>query len=453
VATTDPSPAAPAAAPAAGRTTGPTAEPNAGSVPAGWHPPRRVLELAELILAGFCPQDAGLPVGLPAPPEVAEAALRGGALVLEDAEGIPVAALHEVRPAGGGGLDGRLEPVRPFAHGPLRAARRTPAQLRRELAPGPRLVVAVEGSLDAGWPERVAEAAQRAGAVQVLVLALVGDGRRRDLPAAGVLAAARAAAAELPVPAITVPVAVPRWPGEAALSRRLVAVAAAALGADDLLPDAGDAGDAGDADAADARPRHAASAAELARAVPPPHRRGVTVFFTGLSGSGKSTVARGLAEALAAHRTVSLLDGDEVRRLLSAGLGFSRADRDLNIRRIGFVAAEITRHGGMAICAPIAPFAQARDEVRAWVEEVGDFVLVHVATPLAECERRDRKGLYAKARQGLIPDFTGISSPYEIPENADLRLDASQMPVGEAVEAVRSLLERRGYLADPAAGD
>jgi sulfate adenylyltransferase len=177
----------------------------------------------------------------------------------------------------------------------------------------------------------------------------------------------------------------------------------------------------------------------------------VTVFFTGLSGSGKSTVARGLAESVAAVRSVSLLDGDEVRRLLSAGLGFSRADRDLNIRRIGFVAAEITRHGGMAICAPIAPFAQARDEVREWVEEVGDFVLIHVATPLAECERRDRKGLYARARQGLIPDFTGISSPYEVPEDADLRLDTSRMPVAEAVEAVRSLLERRGYLTDPAA--
>jgi sulfate adenylyltransferase len=407
-----------------------------------------VLELAELILAGFCPQGGGLPVGLPAPPEVAEAALSAGAVVLEDAEGAPVAALHEVRPAAGGGLDGRLEPLRPFAHGPVRAARRTPAQLGPELVPGPRLAVAVEGSLDAGWPERVAEAARRAGAVQVLVLALVGDGRRRDLPAQGLLAAAGAASAELPVPAVTVPVAVPRWPGDASVGGRLVASAAAALGAD-LLPTDADA--TTDADT-DAGPRHAASVAELARAVPAPHRRGVTVFFTGLSGSGKSTVARGLAEAVAAHRTVSLLDGDEVRRLLSAGLGFSRADRDLNIRRIGYVAAEITRHGGMAICAPIAPFAQARDEVRQWVEEVGDFVLVHVATPLAECERRDRKGLYARARQGLIPDFTGISSPYEVPEDADLRLDTSRMAVAEAVEAVRSLLDGRGYLTGPAAG-
>jgi sulfate adenylyltransferase len=182
--------------------------------------------------------------------------------------------------------------------------------------------------------------------------------------------------------------------------------------------------------------------------MPPPDRRGVTIFFTGLSGSGKSTVAKALADELAERtsRTVSLLDGDEVRRMLSAGLGFSRTDRDLNIRRIGFVAAEVNRHGGMAICAPIAPFAQTRAQVRAAVEEVGDFVLIHISTPLAECERRDRKGLYAKARRGEIPDFTGISSPYEVPVDADLRLDTSRLNVVDAVGAVWALLEARGYL-------
>jgi sulfate adenylyltransferase len=175
------------------------------------------------------------------------------------------------------------------------------------------------------------------------------------------------------------------------------------------------------------------------------------IAIDGPAGSGKSTVAKALAEAVAERtpRRCSLLDGDEVRRLLSAGLGFSRADRDLNIRRIGFVAAEVTRHGGLAICAPIAPFAQAREDVRAMVEEVGDFLLVHVSTPLEVCERRDRKGLYAKARQGLIPEFTGISSPYEEPVDADLRLDTSRVAVGEAVEAVWSVLERRGYLGRP----
>ncbi|HET9656773.1 MAG TPA: adenylyl-sulfate kinase, partial [Kineosporiaceae bacterium] len=200
---------------------------------------------------------------------------------------------------------------------------------------------------------------------------------------------------------------------------------------------------------------HPASRRELDRFRRAPDRRGVTVFLTGLSGSGKSTIARGLAERLLddGRREISLLDGDEVRRLLSHGLGFSRADRDLNIRRIGFVAAEITRHGGLAICAPIAPFEQVRREVRERVEEVGDFVLVHVSTPLAECERRDRKGLYARARQGLVAEFTGISSPYEAPEDADLRVDTTGIGEDEAVDRVWQLLLSRGYLGtsvDPA---
>ncbi|MBC6459061.1 adenylyl-sulfate kinase [Actinomadura sp. HBU206391] len=191
-----------------------------------------------------------------------------------------------------------------------------------------------------------------------------------------------------------------------------------------------------------------AVAAELAAARPPRHRRGVTVFFTGLSGSGKSTIARGLADALIEHtsRTVSLLDGDVVRRLLSAGLTFSKTDRDLNIRRIGYVAAEVTRHGGVAVCAPIAPYAATRAEVRRMVSAAGDFVLIHVATPLAECERRDRKGLYAKARAGLVPEFTGISDPYEEPDDADLVLDTSQLTPDEAVRAVLDLLEAGGWV-------
>ena len=146
----------------------------------------------------------------------------------------------------------------------------------------------------------------------------------------------------------------------------------------------------------------AAVAAELRRARPPRSARGVVVFCTGLSGSGKSTLARDLRDALLERgdRTVSLLDGDLVRRLLSAGLTFSREDRDLNIARIGYVAAEVARHGGIAICAPIAPYAAARAGVRRMVSEVGDFVLVHVSTPLEVCEARDRKGLYAQARAG-----------------------------------------------------
>ncbi|NED99681.1 adenylyl-sulfate kinase [Phytoactinopolyspora halotolerans] len=176
--------------------------------------------------------------------------------------------------------------------------------------------------------------------------------------------------------------------------------------------------------------------------------RGVVVFFTGLSGSGKSTVARAVVDRLTeiTDRTVTLLDGDIVRRHLSAGLGFSRIDRDRNIERIGFVAAEIARHGGITVCAPIAPFAATRARVRAMAEAGGDFLLVHVATPLEECERRDRKGLYARARRGEIPDFTGISSPYEAPEDADLVLDTTHVTIQQARDTVLDLLTTGGWV-------
>jgi sulfate adenylyltransferase len=189
-------------------------------------------------------------------------------------------------------------------------------------------------------------------------------------------------------------------------------------------------------------------AAELRRARPPRSARGLVVFFTGLSGSGKSTLARDLRDALLERgdRTVSLLDGDLVRRLLSAGLTFSREDRDLNIARIGYVATEVARHGGIAICAPIAPYAAARSAVRSMVSEVGDFVLVHVSTPLAVCEARDRKGLYAKARAGVIGSFTGISDPYEEPADADVVLDTSLVSRRDAVAAVLAHLSRGGWL-------
>jgi sulfate adenylyltransferase len=190
-------------------------------------------------------------------------------------------------------------------------------------------------------------------------------------------------------------------------------------------------------------------ARELRRARPPRAERGLAIFFTGLSGSGKSTIARGLAEALTERgdRTVSLLDGDHVRHLLSAGLSFSRADRDLNIARIGYVAAEVARHGGIAICAPIAPFAEARAAARRMVTEVGDFLLIYVSTPVDVCAARDRKGLYAKARAGLIKGFTGVSDPYEEPHDADLVLDTSAMTRQQAVDAVLQLLTAGGWLA------
>lgn len=179
---------------------------------------------------------------------------------------------------------------------------------------------------------------------------------------------------------------------------------------------------------------------------------GLVIFFTGLSGSGKSTVARALTHHLIEHYEleVSLLDGDVVRRHLSHGLTFSVADRNTNVQRIGWVAAEIARHGGIAVASPIAPFDATRRGIRQMViERGGHFLLVHVTTPLAECERRDRKGLYAKARAGLIPDFTGISSPYESPEDADLRLDTTMADVVTLRDTVLGELEVRGWLPPP----
>jgi sulfate adenylyltransferase len=191
-----------------------------------------------------------------------------------------------------------------------------------------------------------------------------------------------------------------------------------------------------------------AVARELRRARPPRAERGFVLFLTGLSGSGKSTIARDLCDVLAERgdRQVSLLDGDLVRQLLSAGLTFSRADRDLNVARIGYVAAEIARHGGIAVCAPIAPYASARDRVRKMVTDVGDFLLIHVATPIEVCEARDRKGLYAKARAGLIAEFTGVSDPYQEPADADLTIDTSTMTRQEATSAVLTLLTSGGWL-------
>ena len=160
-----------------------------------------------------------------------------------------------------------------------------------------------------------------------------------------------------------------------------------------------------------------AVADELARSHPPRRRQGVTLLFTGLSGSGKSTIANVLLVKLLemGGRPVTLLDGDLVRKNLSSELGFSREHRDINIRRIGYVASEITKNGGIAICAPIAPYDEVRRQVRAMIEPLGGFMVVHVATALEVCEARDRKGLYAKARAGIIEEFTGISDPYEAP--------------------------------------
>lgn len=193
-------------------------------------------------------------------------------------------------------------------------------------------------------------------------------------------------------------------------------------------------------------------ARELRRRHPPRSRKGFTVFFTGLSGSGKSTVANVLRTKLleAGGRSVTLLDGDIVRRNLSSELGFSRDHRDLNIRRIGFVASEITKGGGIALCAPIAPYAHVRKQNRELVAQYGGYVLVYLSTPLEVCESRDRKGLYAKARAGIIREFTGVSDPYQIPDDADVVLDTTDITPEEAAQKVYLFLEKEGYIG-PAA--
>lgn len=187
---------------------------------------------------------------------------------------------------------------------------------------------------------------------------------------------------------------------------------------------------------------------ELRRTHPARHRRGFTVFLTGLSGAGKSTIANVLMAKFLemGGRPVTLLDGDIVRKELSSELGFSKEHRDLNIRRIGYVASEITKNGGIAICAPIAPYHHTRAQVRELIEEVGGFCLVYVATPLEVAEQRDRKGLYAKARAGLIEDFTGISDPYEEPTDAEVVIDTTELTPEQAAQEILLYLEREGYV-------
>jgi sulfate adenylyltransferase len=189
-------------------------------------------------------------------------------------------------------------------------------------------------------------------------------------------------------------------------------------------------------------------AQELRRSYPPRAKQGFTVLFTGLSGSGKSTIANALMSKFLemGGRPVTLLDGDHVRKHLSSELGFSKEHRDINIRRIGYVASEITKNGGIAICAPIAPYDSVRKEVRSMVDPLGGFILVGVATPVEVCEQRDRKGLYAKARAGIIPEFTGVSDPYEVPTDAEVTIETESTTPEEAAQQILLHLEHEGYI-------
>jgi sulfate adenylyltransferase len=407
-----------------------------------------------------------------------------------------------------GPVTGNREPE----YGPFRRLMLQPAEVRAQLGDGPVLAFATRAPLHGRQIGQLRHMAGQLKARLLLLPLVTGPADVVTRPEA-LVRAVLAAAASLPADTLVVPVPLaPRARGSGAGRERELAaraLIAAAYGATHLLAEGPAAGPGGARDGAAAdgpdpvipvlpagdwaydpaaevwRPlalieqgterddlsadelgdlldagaevpawvTPAAVARELRRARPPRSERGLVLFLTGLSGSGKSTIARSLAGLLSerSDRRVSLLDGDLVRQLLSAGLAFSRADRDLNIARIGFVAAEVARHGGIAICAPIAPYADARAQVREMVSEVGDFLLIHVATPVEVCETRDRKGLYAKARAGLIEHFTGVSDPYEEPDDADLTIDTSAVTREAATDAVIGLLTSGGWLP-PAPG-
>ncbi|HEY3733299.1 MAG TPA: adenylyl-sulfate kinase [Streptosporangiaceae bacterium] len=440
-------------------------------------------------------------------------------LLLQDPEGSPLALLRitERTPLGAPGesgdglvrLAGPVSLLRQPEHGAFRHLRRSPADVRAELADGPGgpdgpvlalvtraplhgrhigqlrhlagqmkarllLMPLVAGPADlVVTPESLVRAVLAArqllpAGTLVVPIPLARGSRDAELRTASIIARAYGAthvftdvaagggrSVEVQVPGMAIPVvSPPEWAYDpvAEVWRPLALIEAGAergeLSDDELasLLDSGESLPAWHTPGPVAR--------ELRRARPPRHERGLVIFMTGLSGSGKSTIARDLRDVLAERgdRSVSLLDGDQVRRLLSAGLSFSRADRDLNIARIGYVAAEIARHGGIAICAPIAPYAQARERVREMVTQAGDFVLVYVATPIDTCAARDRKGLYAKARAGLIDGLTGVSDPYEEPADADLVIDTSAVTRKEAVGSVLRLLTAGGWLTEKPAG-
>lgn len=438
-----------------------------------------------------------VPVTLQVPTAVAEgldpADPERRTLVLSDGEGAPVAVLEvtDVWAIRDGmfGLGGPVRRLGDGGRGPFQRLRLGPEEVRGLLPPGRVLGVVADRPLHRPQLAQIAHAVRTLGA-HLLVLIPVGDEVINGLPSEALVRAVFAARDRMP-PATLVAVPLSRRRDEVS-DAVLYARVAAAYGATHLLSTSETLSGAGlrvllprelaydNRDGQwrwreDVPPRNRrlalsqaeiddlldrgfplpewhtppAVAKELSRARPPRRHRGLVVFLTGLSGSGKSTIARGLADLLreSGDRTVTLLDGDVVRRELSAGLGFSKADRDMNVRRIAWVAAEIARHRGVGICCPIAPYAQARATAREFAHAAGaGFVLVHVATPVEVCAQRDRKGLYARARAGLLTGMTGVDDPYEVPTDADVVVDTTDMTIDEAVWAVMHHLTETGWV-------
>jgi sulfate adenylyltransferase len=388
-------------------------------------PSQRALDDLELMARGVIPPVFEPPGGT----VVLDAAgVTAGELELVDPEGLPLATI-KVEGTDGAHVWGPVTLLAHPAYGAFRRLSLSPAEVASRYAD--RVTVPVAGPLTEADLERI-----RAAGAPVVLLVLAGHGTPENLSAAGLVRATLAAAELLDDAAVvTAPVA-SRGDAEAdhAFGQRVVSAYAPGV----VLGVTGEG----------ELPAAVAAVVDFDR--PPADRQGLVIFFTGLSGSGKSTLARALHDLILEQgaRTITSLDGDVVRRNLSAGLTFSKEDRETNIRRIGWVAAEISRHGGVAVCSPIAPFDQTRQQVRQLVDEAGGaFFLIHVATPLDECERRDRKGLYAKARRGEIPEFTGISSPYEEPVDADVRVDTTGRTIEDALDDVLTGLYAAGYLA------
>jgi sulfate adenylyltransferase len=402
-----------------------------------------------------------VPLTLAVPEALARGLVPRTPLVLRDLEGVPLAmvSVDEVWQdpddaagrEGGWRVSGLVEGLQLPVHHDFTALRHTPATARAAMssrgwtrALAVPMVTAPSVALIAATQD--AAARLDAGLLVVMLVPPVGpgDGNHFDR-----VRASREAFAAYPADrAILVLLS---WPLSGAPKRDWLARAIVArnfgcthcvVPAGLALPELGEIGVG-----AVALDLQADSGDERSAGLDPVERRGFTLLLTGLSGSGKSTIAKIIRVRLQERggRRVSLLDGDLVRKHLSSELGFSREHRDLNVRRIAYVASEITRHGGIAICAPIAPYEAVRREARRMVEEVGDFILVFVDTPLAVCEARDAKGLYARARAGLIPSFTGISDPYERPEQADIVLDTTRETADQAADRVMAVLAARGY--------
>jgi sulfate adenylyltransferase len=391
--------------------------------PPQYHPSPREQDDLELLVSGALDpltgfNEPGSQVTLTLPLEILDAAREHGLVELVDPEGLPLAHVD---------LEGRVTPLAHPEFGPFRRLYLTPDQAQEQYAG--RTWVPVDDALTDRQLEALAEVGP------VVLLALTGDGTPWLSPV-GLIRATIAAAGELPDAAV-VAVPLPSH-GDPDLDHHLGVQVVENYADGDPVVGLAEGGEL---------PEAVAAIVDEDR--PDSDEQGLVLFFTGLSGSGKSTLARALTDRVLepGGRTVTSLDGDVVRRHLSAGLTFSKADRETNIRRIGWVAAEISRHGGIAVCSPIAPFDETRQQVREMVDRAGGaFFLVHVSTPLEECERRDRKGLYAKARRGEIPEFTGISSPYEEPEDAAVTVDTTGRSVEEALDDVLVALRDAGYL-------